>query len=545
MPTYSISINFILSEPPPRPVATKPTDSLPQIPMQNTLPSIQPTDPSTGSLPMSSTGTLGPMPDFHSAPPGFEGPKLKDYLPFMKPKTFGKGRVSTGSLPSSLISSPVHLPPSPDSMPGSPQHGMGISDDEMRKLGITDPKVLAMIRAHSLPPSGNQQQPHGERFNQGAEYASQQPTVGRVSQAVSYPSPSQSPNMPGGMSNSMRIDRGTKPAMYSSNLGPHGPLPSLPRMPHPSGVQYQPGYNVNQQPHSGMNQSMPQVQVGMNSNVTYPSPVQSPPLPSQSQGGMNSNTVYSMPNQPTQIHQSFPSSQFQPLPNQPLASQSGFQPASNQPLASQSGFQPMPNQPQASQAGFQPVPNQPAPSQSGFQPAPNQPLPSQSSFQPTPNQPLPSQSGFQPVPSQPLASQSGFQPVPNQSGFQPIPNQSGFQPARSQPGFQPAPSQTGSYAGQQYNTHAGINSSIGQSAIPTGQNIPQTNTVSAISQMGQQTGGQFSHVAPPIGHPASVGISPPDYGDALKNRTNQTELRGGTGQNLTTQVYICLVQPLH
>jgi hypothetical protein len=57
--------------------------------MQNTVPSIQPTDPSTGSLPMSSTGTLGPMPDFHSAPPGFEGPKLKDYLPFMKPKTFG------------------------------------------------------------------------------------------------------------------------------------------------------------------------------------------------------------------------------------------------------------------------------------------------------------------------------------------------------------------------------------------------------------------------------------------------------------------------
>jgi hypothetical protein len=47
---------------------------------------------------------------------------------------------------------------------------MGMSDDEMRKLGITDPKVLAMIRAHSLPPSGNQQQPPGERFNQAAEY---------------------------------------------------------------------------------------------------------------------------------------------------------------------------------------------------------------------------------------------------------------------------------------------------------------------------------------------------------------------------------------
>jgi hypothetical protein len=60
------------------------------------------------------------------------------------------------------------------------------------------------------------------------------------------PSPSQSPNMPGATSNSVRIDRGTKPAMYSSNLGPQGPLPSQPRMPHPSGLQYQPGYNVNQ-----------------------------------------------------------------------------------------------------------------------------------------------------------------------------------------------------------------------------------------------------------------------------------------------------------
>jgi hypothetical protein len=96
-------------------------------------------------------------------------------------------------------------------------------------------------------------------------------------------------------------------------------------------------------------------------------------------------------------------------------------------------------------------------------------------------------------------------------------------------------------AGQQYNAQAGIISSMGQSAIPTEQYIPQTNTVSAISQMGQQTGGQFSQAAPPTGHPASVGILPPDYGDALKNRSNQTESRGGTGQNLTTQVYIVFI----
>jgi hypothetical protein len=45
------------------------------------------------------------------------------------------------------------------------------------------------------------------------------------------------------------------------------------------------------------------------------------------------------------------------------------------------------------------------------------------------------------------------------------------------------------YSGQQYNAQAGIISSMGQSAIPTEQNIPQTNTLSAISQMGQQTPG--------------------------------------------------------
>ena len=31
------------------------------------------------------------------------------------------------------MSSPVHLPPSPDSVPASPQHGMGMSDDHRSK----------------------------------------------------------------------------------------------------------------------------------------------------------------------------------------------------------------------------------------------------------------------------------------------------------------------------------------------------------------------------------------------------------------------------
>jgi hypothetical protein len=94
---------------------------------------------------------------------------------------------------------------------------------------------------------------------------------------------------------------------------------------------------------------------------------------------------------------------------------------------------------------------------------------SQSGFHPTQNQPVPSQSGFQPAPNQLLPSHPGFEPLPTQTGYQPIPSQSGFQPAPSQPG---------SYSGQQYNAQAGIISSMGQSAIPTEQNIPQaTNKI--------------------------------------------------------------------
>ncbi|KAL4217444.1 Tyrosine-protein phosphatase non-receptor type 23 [Mactra antiquata] len=68
----------------------------------------------------------------------FDGPKLKDYLPFMKPKTFGKKDGSppitaahpnvqdfinqSGSLPNSGTASPVHLPHMSDSVPASPDH---------------------------------------------------------------------------------------------------------------------------------------------------------------------------------------------------------------------------------------------------------------------------------------------------------------------------------------------------------------------------------------------------------------------------------------
>lgn len=52
----------------------------------NTVP--DPASACDGSLP---TATMPPQPTLNTIP-GFEGPKLKDYLPFMKPKTFGKDR---------------------------------------------------------------------------------------------------------------------------------------------------------------------------------------------------------------------------------------------------------------------------------------------------------------------------------------------------------------------------------------------------------------------------------------------------------------------
>ena len=67
-----------LLDPPPRPVAPKPDNTM--------------QDPTgvDGSLPTAAVPPH-PMPVLNTMP-GFEGPKLKDYLPFMKPKTFGKDR---------------------------------------------------------------------------------------------------------------------------------------------------------------------------------------------------------------------------------------------------------------------------------------------------------------------------------------------------------------------------------------------------------------------------------------------------------------------
>ena len=114
--------------PPERPSAPKPGQ-------QQQLPAAAFDRPSDTVLGM--PGSIGhpslmQMPQF----PSSEAPKLKDFLPFMKPGSFGpKAPVgsrasaasndcapgSAGSLPASVSASPVHLPQAPVSFPPSPQ----------------------------------------------------------------------------------------------------------------------------------------------------------------------------------------------------------------------------------------------------------------------------------------------------------------------------------------------------------------------------------------------------------------------------------------
>ena len=90
------------------------------------------------------------MPSAAVAPPmsSPDGPKLKDFLPFMKPATFGKkDNVSTGvsagmlypgmgqpgSLPSSQTASPIHVPRNAASHPASPLHQPHSGDQGVRQ----------------------------------------------------------------------------------------------------------------------------------------------------------------------------------------------------------------------------------------------------------------------------------------------------------------------------------------------------------------------------------------------------------------------------
>jgi hypothetical protein len=78
-------------------------------------------NPSDGSLPTAAVPPqpLPTLPTLNTMP-GFEGPKLKDYLPFMKPKTFGKDRdknkrSTPGSENSGMV--PGGVPDLPGSAP--------------------------------------------------------------------------------------------------------------------------------------------------------------------------------------------------------------------------------------------------------------------------------------------------------------------------------------------------------------------------------------------------------------------------------------------
>ena len=81
--------------------------------------------------------------------PNFEGPKLKDYLPYMKPATFGKGAGEGQSSGSSTPDEPASLPDqSMPSMVGAatPHSKDGeqmtpVSSGEDRKLHIPQVRI--------------------------------------------------------------------------------------------------------------------------------------------------------------------------------------------------------------------------------------------------------------------------------------------------------------------------------------------------------------------------------------------------------------------
>jgi len=117
----------------------------------------RPTAPKPGQQPLLSASAFNLPPDAVLGVPGSsrqpsvmgipqlpssETPKLKDFLPFMKPGSFGpKAQVgghesavkndcapgSAGSLPASVSASPVHLPQAPVSFPPSPQRQLPVS----------------------------------------------------------------------------------------------------------------------------------------------------------------------------------------------------------------------------------------------------------------------------------------------------------------------------------------------------------------------------------------------------------------------------------
>jgi len=117
--------------PPERPTAPKPGQ-------QQQLPGAAFDMPQDAGFGM--PGSLG-QPSVMGMPPlpSSDAPKLKDFLPFMKPGSFGPRAQagsrppndcapgSAGSLPASVAASPVHLPRAPVSFPPSPQRQPPVS----------------------------------------------------------------------------------------------------------------------------------------------------------------------------------------------------------------------------------------------------------------------------------------------------------------------------------------------------------------------------------------------------------------------------------
>ena len=202
-----------------------------------------------------------------------------------------------------------------------------MSVEDLRRLGISDPKVLAMIKAHSLPSSDSSTTVPG---SSGPQRSQTDQMMG-----MRHPSPSQSPNMmsgapvvPGGVpAAGVRFDRSTKPSIYPQNVGsqdpnqmpqrmmqpglpqqgfgpippgvaqPSGPIPSQQAMyhlqasqqgyvaPNGSGSQVQANYSpsLSGRPQHQQNMVQPPrvpAQSVINPVVSYPSPAQSPQIQS-------------------------------------------------------------------------------------------------------------------------------------------------------------------------------------------------------------------------------------------------------------------------
>ncbi|XP_061164355.1 tyrosine-protein phosphatase non-receptor type 23-like [Saccostrea echinata] len=174
-------------EPPPRPMAPKPDNTAPD-PMicmgasDNALP--------TATIPPQPVAALNTI-------PGFEGPKLKDYLPFMKPKTFGKDREKKSnarSAPENLGSQAGRAPDLPQNLPNQGDLSSYLPRADQQNPSI--PQVPAV--AGSQQPVIDQSASFSQQMSQFSARPPFNPSHVDVGQSYSSPgqSPSPSPALP-------------------------------------------------------------------------------------------------------------------------------------------------------------------------------------------------------------------------------------------------------------------------------------------------------------------------------------------------------------